>query len=230
MSNAIYITATATDAGKTYISGLLVKKLRGSGLNAGYYKPALSGAVLSDGELLPGDCQHVAAAAGLPVRPRDLVSFLYREAVSPHLASRLEGRPIEPDIILKDIAVMKRQYDYITVEGCGGIVCPLRLDDRTLLQTDIIKLLQLDILIVAGSGLGAINAAVLTADYADRQGIQVKGFILNRYDNSSLLHRDNRQVIERLTGLPVIACVADGAAELASESDTLRSCYKEVGR
>lgn len=44
MSKGIFITATGTDVGKTYISGLLVKKMRDLKYDCGYYKPALSGA------------------------------------------------------------------------------------------------------------------------------------------------------------------------------------------
>lgn len=42
MSKGIFITATGTDLGKTYVTGLIVKCLRDAGLNAGYYKAALS--------------------------------------------------------------------------------------------------------------------------------------------------------------------------------------------
>ena len=44
MKQGIFVTATGTDVGKTYVSGLLVKALRARGINAGYFKPALSGA------------------------------------------------------------------------------------------------------------------------------------------------------------------------------------------
>ena len=73
---SIFITATGTDVGKTYISGLLVKKMREVGLNCGYYKPALSGAIRqSDGTLLPGDCDYVVKTAGLDVLPLDCVTY-----------------------------------------------------------------------------------------------------------------------------------------------------------
>ena len=44
MSKGLFITAIGTDIGKTYVTGLLVKRLRDAGINAGYYKAALSGA------------------------------------------------------------------------------------------------------------------------------------------------------------------------------------------
>lgn len=44
MSKELFITATSTDVEKTFIAALIVKKLRGNELNAGYYKTALNGA------------------------------------------------------------------------------------------------------------------------------------------------------------------------------------------
>lgn len=44
MSKGIFVTATGTDIGKTYVTALIIKKLREYGINAGYYKAALSGA------------------------------------------------------------------------------------------------------------------------------------------------------------------------------------------
>ena len=60
MGKALFITGTGTDVGKTYVTGLIVRHLRQSGRNAGYYKAALSGAEPDDqGELQPGDAVYV---------------------------------------------------------------------------------------------------------------------------------------------------------------------------
>jgi dethiobiotin synthetase len=228
MSKAIFVTGTGTDIGKTYVSGLLVKKLRSSGLNAGYYKPALSGAEVIDGQLIPGDCKFVADMAGIPLAPQKLTSYIYKTAVSPHLAAQLEQPPIEASVIQADFNKFLRQYDFLTVEGCGGLICPLRVDDTVLMQTDIIKLLGLDLLVVASAGLGSINNAVLTAHYAASLGLTVKGFLLNNYEDSHFLHRDNRNMIERLTKVPVIACVPDHASCLDMDTSALCQLFKEV--
>lgn len=228
MNKGIFITATGTDVGKTYVTSLIVKLLRQSGINAGYYKAALSGADVVDGELIPGDCKVVADTAGLDVRPQDMVSYIYKTAVSPHLAAQIEKQPIEASVILADFAKAKEQYDYITVEGSGGIICPLRLDEQELMLIDVIKHLKLDILVVASAELGTINNVVLTIEYAKSKGILVKGIILNKYDDGNFLHRDNKKSIERLTGLPVIACVANNEQDLTLDVTILCECYKEV--
>lgn len=228
MSRGIFITGTGTDVGKTYVTGLIVKKLRSSGIDAGYYKPALSGAEFAGRDLVPGDCEFVAKTAGLNIPPKELTSYMYAVAVSPHLAAQIERRPIEPEVIRADFAKLARKHDFITVEGCGGIICPLRLDDKTLMLTDIIKLLNLDLLIVVPSGLGAINSAVLTAQYAKSLGLTVKGFVLNNYDSASFLHQDNKKIIAHITKLPVVACVASHASDLDMDTAALCSLYKEI--
>lgn len=60
MSRNIFITGTGTDVGKTYVTGLIVKKLRESGADAAYYKAAMSGNERRpDGSLIPGDALQV---------------------------------------------------------------------------------------------------------------------------------------------------------------------------
>ena len=235
MSKGMFITATGTEIGKTYVSGLLVKKLRNGGLNAGYYKPALSGAERGgDGCLTAGDARHVCETAGLEENPNNLVSYIYETPVSPHLAARIDKfstGPIEMDKLLSDFAEAKTRFDFLTVEGSGGIVCPLRIcekDEKNIMLTDVIKAFGLPVLIVADAGLGTINASVLTAEYAKTRGISVKGFILNRYEQGCFLHEDNKKQIEELTGAPVIACVPPGASDLAIALDELTRFYEEV--
>ena len=82
MGKALFITGTGTDIGKTYVTGLIVKRLKEAGLCAGYYKAALSGAETSaDGSLLPGDALHVARTAAL-AEDEAIVSYIYRR-ISP---------------------------------------------------------------------------------------------------------------------------------------------------
>ena len=123
MTKGIFVTATGTDIGKTFISGLLVKKMRDLGFNCGYYKPALSGAYQNtEGELMPGDAEFVLKTAGIKRAPKEVVSYIYEEAVSPHLAAARAGNLIYLDKIKHDFNRLKQEYDYLLTEGCGGIV------------------------------------------------------------------------------------------------------------
>ena len=226
MGKALFVTGTGTDIGKTYVTGLIVKCLRDAGRSAGYYKAALSGAeVAADGTLLPGDALHVARVAGLDAADVT-VSYVYRDAVSPHLAAQIEHRPMDFAKVAQDYRRAKERTDYLTVEGSGGIICPLRWDDdEHVVLDDLAVRLGLAALVVADAGLGTINAAVLTAEHLHARGIPLRGFIFNNWQGG-LMQEDNVRMVEEITGTRVLARVPHGAAELPMGADVLATLYE----
>lgn len=208
MSKGVFITATDTDAGKTFVTGLIVEALREQGIQVGYYKAALSGGYYENGTLIPGDAKEVLTRAGIEEEYDRCVSYTFETAVSPHLASRIEGRPIELEKIKKDYETLSKDYDYLTVEGSGGIICPIHVsDEKVILLEDIIKLLELSVVIVARAGIGTINHTMLTISYIKQLGIPIQGIILNEYEIGNTLHEDNKKIIERLSGVEVVATI-----------------------
>ncbi len=227
MSGALFLTGTGTDVGKTFVSGLILKKLREAGLSAGYYKAAMSGNNRHpDGTLIPGDALSVKKTSGIPQPLEEMCPFVYENALSPHLAARLEGNPVDQSQVLQGFEQVCRQYDYVTVEGSGGILCPLRFDEQQLWLPDIIRACGLGCLLVADAGLGTINAVGLTAFYLKTQGIPLKGIIFNRAQPGNLLHRDNITMCESLTGVKVLAQVSDGCTSLDMSLELLQSLYE----
>ena len=229
MSKGLFITAVGTDIGKTYVTGLLVKRLRDAGVNAGYYKAALSGAEEQpDGTWLPGDAVFVAKTANIPEKPENLVSYIYKEAVSPHLAALREGNPVEMEKIEADYQASLAKYDYVTMEGSGGIICPIAYNppQSKIQLEDIIKELKTPCLIVADAGLGTINSVVLTVEYMRNRHIPIKGIIFNNWHPDSVMEQDNLQMCQYLTGEKVIACVQEGAKDLDIDPQVLISLYE----
>ena len=216
MSKNIFITATGTDVGKTYISALIIKKMRESGLNCGYYKPVLSGAVENNGKLIESDCNYVLDTAKIPEKANDCVSYWWREAVSPHLAAQRADDNIDINAIKADFNRKNVQYDYLLVEGAGGITCPLRLHNgEKYLLSNLIKELAAPVIIVADGGLGTINSVLLTTEYAKCHNIKINGIILNNFNQSDFMHQDNLKQIEYLTDIKVVATVAHDGTDIA---------------
>lgn len=224
MSKNIFITGTGTDVGKTYVTGLLVKKLKDLGFKSGYYKAAVSGNSRINNILIPGDALFVKKKATLDENPLNMVSYIYEQPISPHLAAKLEGNPVELDKIKNDFKNICQKYDFITVEGSGGIICPLRFDDKKIMLEDVIKMLDLSVIIVANSGLGSINATVLTVNYLKQKNIKIKGIILNYFYKGNILEEDNKKMIETLTEIPVIACVKNNEKNI--EIENLEAFYE----
>lgn len=229
MTRGIFITATGTDVGKTYVSALLVKKLRDNGINCGYYKPVLSGAEVHEGRLYPGDCEYVKKIAGLDGEAIQYSSYIFKPAVSPHLASIMEDNPISLDKIKYDFEKLKSKFDYVVVEGAGGITCPMNLAGTNhFLIGDIIKGLDLSVVFVSDAKLGSINYALLTSEYAKNNGIKVNGIILNRFNSSDFMQLDNKKQIESLCNTNIIATVNDDANELICDLDSILSIFEEI--
>ena len=100
MSKGLFITGTGTDLGKTYIAGLIVKKLADAKQSAAYYKAAMSGNDRrADGSLIPGDALFVQKTAGISQPLEEMCPYVYEHAYSPHLASRIEGHPVQMDVV-----------------------------------------------------------------------------------------------------------------------------------
>ena len=230
MSKNLFITGTGTDVGKTYVTGLIVKKLREGGASSAYYKAAMSGNERrTDGTLITGDALQVKTMSGVEQPLEEMCPYIYETAVSPHLAAKIEGNPIEMECVLKNFDRVCGTYDYVTVEGSGGIFCPLRFDEQKVQLEDFIKARSLACLMIADAGLGTINAVVLTAEYMKARKIPVKGIIFNHYEPGNPLHEDNRLMCEAMTGLNVVACVKDGDMDLDIPFELLEGFYEENG-
>lgn len=227
MSKNLFITGTGTDVGKTYVTGLILKKLRESGKNAAYFKAAMSGNDRrEDGSLIPGDALHVKTVSGAEQPLEEMCPYVYETAVSPHLASKIEGNPVNLAHVLEEFDKVCGRYEYVTAEGSGGILCPLRFDDQKLQLEDFIKARELGCLIVADAGLGTINAVVLTVEYMKARGIPVKGLLFNHYEPGNILHEDNLRMCEIMTGQKVLACVKDGDTEIEISPEILAGLYE----
>ena len=227
MSKALFVTGTGTDTGKTYITGLIVKKLQEAKKNPAYYKAAMSGNDRRpDGTLIPGDALAVQTMSGIDQSLASMCPYVYEHAYSPHLASRLEGNHVEMAVVLDNYRKVKEKYDYITVEGSGGILCPICFDEARIGLTDIIDEMELDCILVADAGLGTINSVVLTYEYMKNRNMNIKGMIFNHYIADNIMHEDNIRMCEYMTGLPTLAKVSMGDVDLNIDIAELISLYR----
>ena len=229
MSKGLFITGTGTDLGKTYIAGLIVKKLADAKQSAAYYKAAMSGNDRrADGSLIPGDALFVQKTAGISQPLEEMCPYVYEHAYSPHLASRIEGHPVQMDVVKAGYYKVCSAYDFVTMEGSGGILCPICFDEAKIQLEDVIRELHLPSILIADAGLGTINSVVLTVEYMKAKNLPVKGIIYNHYHGNDVMEDDNIFMCEYMTGLPTLAKVKDGDTELAMDVQDLMALYEEV--
>ncbi|MDO5142115.1 MAG: dethiobiotin synthase, partial [Eubacteriales bacterium] len=136
-----------------------------------------------------------------------------------------EGGAVDRSVVLAGLDALSDRYDYVTMEGSGGIICPLRYDDKTLWLADLIRARDMPCLLVADAGLGTINAVALTASFMRTNGLSLRAIIFDRYDPTSEMHRDNLAMCETLTGCRVVACVREGDDRLRLPVHELKALY-----
>ena len=222
MGHGIFIVGTDTEIGKTYVCALMCKYLKEHKLKVAYYKAAASG----EGEFIKSDAGFVKSFANLTQDRSTMLSYIYQEPLSPHLAGRINHNFVKLDKVQKDFNQVCLEHDVTVVEGSGGIICPITYEkDEKIILTDLIYALKLDTILVARAGLGTINHTILTVHYLKTLGIKVKGIILNSYEEQNLMHQDNRFMIEDLTQIKVIATVHKNDKELMPNCDLINLIY-----
>jgi dethiobiotin synthetase len=148
------------------------------------------------------------AAAGLRPKPDEaalMAPLLYKPACSPHLAGRIEGRPVDVDAIIAAAEKLLARHDALIVEGAGGVMVPLN-DSATML--DLMAALGLPVLVVAINGLGTINHTLLTLAALRQAKLDVSGVVLNQPDpparGDEFIRLDNPETIARFGGVAVL--------------------------
>lgn len=204
LQKGLFIVGTDTDVGKTFVTAGITHVLRKNSFNAISFKPVQSGGILKNKKLIATDAEFVKEIAAIKEDDVVMNTYCLKEAVSPHIAAEKEKVEIDVKKIIDDYAKLKAAYDYVLVEGAGGVVVPL-IRDRYYIY-DLIMELNIPVVIVARAGVGTINHTVLTADFLRRLGVKIKGFIVNQY-SGSYYEKDNIEVIKKITGLDVVATI-----------------------
>ncbi|QDR79960.1 dethiobiotin synthase [Sporomusa termitida] len=205
MQTGLFITATDTDTGKTFITGAIAAAIKARGITVGVVKPVASGGTAdSSGRLVSADATFLMLAAGMGEARRQQVNpVCLAPALTPAVAAVESGVTIDVAQLIGISRAMLACSAVTLIEGVGGITAPLWQD---YLVADMMLALGLPGLLVTRPGLGTINHTVLTAKYASQRGIQLAGIIINRWpeERVTVRERSNLEYIERLTGLPVL--------------------------
>ena len=188
---SLFLAGTDGGVGKTVMAAaLLARYSRELGLV--YWQPVATGSALARDrttveELVPG-ASTVAE------------SYLFADAVSPHLAARAEGERIELARVLGRWRELRSTFpgSGFVVEGAGGLLVPL--DDAGTLLADLVVALRLPVLLVARSSPGTINHTLLSLEALARREVAVAGVALCGPPDP-----DHRETIERFGGVEVVA-------------------------
>ena len=207
MGKMLFVSGTGTDVGKTYFSALLLKGMIKKGYNAGYYKPIVSGGL--------GDVESVLTVSGLKRDPVELNTYCFEEPVSPELAARKRNMTFDFDKIINKIESLSKEFEYLIIEGAGGLGCPLRVGSEDIFTYgNFASDLHLPTVLVAPAGLGSLSDSLAYKTMAESLGINLLGFALSKYKDNDPIERDNKEQLPLIAKLPVLAAIANNAVEI----------------
>ncbi len=201
----IFITGTDTDVGKTFITAGLAALMQSLGYKTGVYKPFQSGAEVKNGFLVAPDLAYVKK---IDAFVETSCSYLFKPPTAPALAAEIEKIKVDTNNLVRDYMLLCEKCELVITEGAGGLCVPVA---PQLLTSDIVKLLNVPVVIVARPNLGTINQTLLTVNFAKQHGLNVRGVIINRYPRGTddIAIRTAPRLIEEYSDAKVLGIVKD---------------------
>lgn len=173
---AYFITATDTDAGKTFVSAGLLQNWSNQGYKTLGFKPVASGCQVTPEGLRNDDALKLMAAANVSLDYEIINPYSFAPAIAPHIAALQDGVTIDLQEIVTHIFQHQQKADYMLVEGVGGWLVPLNEQQNV---ADLACLLNFPVILVVNLRLGCINHALLTAQAIEQSGLTIAGWIAN---------------------------------------------------
>ena len=180
----LFVTATGTGVGKTYVTAGLLRAARRADLAVEALKPILSG--YDPAEAAQSDAGCLLAALGRPVTADaiDAISpWRFAAPLSPDMAAAIEGKHVDVAAVTAACRAALVHEKFTLIEGVGGVMVPL---DARLTILDLIVALALPVLLVTGSGLGAISHCLTAVAALATRGLAPSLIVLNETEGSTV--------------------------------------------
>jgi dethiobiotin synthetase len=218
MAKRIFITATDTDAGKTYVSCVVLQALRLHGHKVAVFKPISAGCneITIAGkkhnvELVNEDAQLLQQYANCQQTLVDINPIRFKEPIAPHIAAkRLQQKIILDDIEQAYKKVCLLNSDIVLCEGAGGWRLPI---GNGKFLSDFVKTTKQAVILVVNIKLGCLNHALLTYESIINDGLTCLAWVANcpeansaMMDNSALAYiNENIEELSTMLPIPLLA-------------------------
>lgn len=194
MKGVYFVSGIDTDAGKTYITGLLAKRLMEKGLSVATQKFIQTG-----NDTWSEDIEVHRKLMDIPMLPEDLdhttAPIIFHYPASAQLAARIDGCDIDLEVIKRSTETLSQRYDVVLIEGAGGLMVPITDDFFTI---DYVAKNNLPLILVTNGILGSINHTILSLEAIRNHGIRLFAVVYNTFfDNDKTIAEDTREFIGR---------------------------------
>ena len=214
----LFITATDTDAGKTFVSCALAQALINTGKTVSAYKPISAGCELINGQLVNEDALLLSQVVNCSQTIQDINPLVFLEPIAPHIAAQKQNKQIQISELIENLhKVQSLKADFTLVEGAGGWRLPLslpkNLDDSlsdqqgtSIFLSDFVKTEQLDVILIVNMKLGCLNHALLTYEAIKSDGVNCIAWVANNANKVPMNNlSENIQALEQMLPIPKIA-------------------------
>lgn len=194
MAKRYFITGIDTDCGKTVATGVIARALLDKGSTVVTQKLVQTGCegiaedifthrLLMDTDLYECDFD-------LTTGP-----YVFKHPASPHLAAAMQNKKIDVTVIDSCSDKLASQFDYLLIEGAGGVYVPIVRDYHII---DFIEERKYPVILVSSSKLGSINHTLLTLNTLKDKGVEIAAVVYNELgDADPKIAKDSITIIER---------------------------------
>ncbi|MDP8290089.1 MAG: dethiobiotin synthase [Candidatus Susulua stagnicola] len=220
----IFVTGTDTGIGKTIVTGLLAKFLDNQGYKVITQKWVETGTI--------GFSKDVSSHLKLLGKRKqelksyfdDMSPYTFKFPSSPHLGSSLEKKRISIEKIKSSFKSLAKAFDFVIVEGAGGVLVPL---NKKKLLIDVAKELNLSALVVVNNKLGAINHTLLALEALKARKIKIIGVVFNNLGDktNNIILKDNPKIIKAISGVKSL-----GSLPWVKDENLLDKSFKRIGK
>ena len=212
-----FITGTDTHVGKTCVTAGLLQLAKQQGLSCLGLKPVAAGCEDASTGLCNEDALLLQSVSSVQLPYQQINPVALNAAVSPHIAAQKEKRVLSADRLAGFCRSSFRLADLTLVEGAGGWRVPINPSET---MADLVRILQLPVLLVVGMRLGCLNHALLTTEAICKDGLQLAGWVANVVDPQMMYLEENIQTLQNRIHAPclgVVPFLPSTHAELVAE-------------
>jgi dethiobiotin synthetase len=201
----VFITGIDTEIGKTAIACGFAWLLRKNEIKVGVMKPFATSSKIYSKDYKSQDTAKLAKAAGVGDPDETLNPVFFPLTASPLMAAEISHKPINLKKVIEKFMFLKKKYDFIVVEGIGGVMVPIT-DKVSLLH--IVRKMNLPVIIVSRPKLGSINHTVMTINACREFKVPIVGIIFNQMPiRPNIIESMTPFYIERLTKTKTLSVI-----------------------
>lgn len=200
-----FITGTDTEIGKTFATCCLLQAARKQGLSTAAVKPVAAGGIHTEAGFRNEDALQLQKLCTPKLEYDEINPVFLAQAIAPHVAAEQEHLVVNASELAEHCRkIINKKADLTLIEGAGGWMVPLNQEEYI---SDMVKLLDIPVILVVGMKLGCLNHALLTVKALQEDGFNLHGWIANQLVPEMPAFKENIKTLEAKIKAPLITTI-----------------------